>query len=111
MKKLICIICPRGCHLEVSDDLKVSNNGCPKGVKYAVDECTNPVRTVTSVMRVSNREDTMVSVKTSQPIKKSDIFCAMEVIKNTSVECPVKVGDVLIKDLFGADVIATKDLL
>ncbi|MBE6701699.1 MAG: DUF1667 domain-containing protein [Ruminococcaceae bacterium] len=110
MRKLVCIICPRGCRLEVGDNLEVKGNACPKGKKYAVDECTNPTRTVTSVMRISNKCDTMVSVKTSQPIKKCDIIAAMEVIKHTAVPCPIKTGDVLIKDLFGADVIATKDV-
>ena len=66
-RNLVCIICPRGCSLCVEgngSDLKVSGNSCSKGERYAMDECTHPVRTVTSIVRVSNRVDTMVSVKT-----------------------------------------------
>lgn len=113
-RNLVCIICPRGCSLCVEgsgSDLKVSGNSCSKGERYAIDECTHPVRTVTSIVRVSNRADTMVSVKTSVPIPKEHIFDAMEIIRNLTVAAPVHIGDVLHPAVFGADVIATKDIL
>lgn len=112
-KDLICIICPRGCSLQVDisgEKPIVTGNACPKGEKYGVDECTNPKRTVTSVMRVADREDTMVSVKTSTPVKKGDIFSVMERIRAASVKAPVNIDDVIIKDAFGADIIATKQV-
>ena len=113
-KELICIICPRGCTLTVDTDkdpVEVSGNACPKGAQYGHDEVLNPTRTVTSIVRVANREDTMVSVKTSCPIPKENIFDVMENIRAASVDAPVKIGDVIIHDLFGADVIATKDII
>lgn len=112
-RELTCIICPRGCSLTVDidgDNITVTGNSCPRGKQYGIDECTNPVRTVTSFIRVDNREDTMVSVKTSEPIKKGDIFSVMHEIRNTTVNAPVKIGDVLIKDVYGADIIATKNI-
>ena len=114
MKKTItCIICPRGCTLEVDingADTVVKGNSCPKGEKYAIDECTNPTRTVTSVVRVSNREDTMVSVKTSEPVPKDRIFDVMEKIRKASVEAPVKIGDEILSDVYGSSIVATKDM-
>ena len=80
-RMLTCIICPRGCSLHVQgegNELSVSGNACPKGAQYAKDECTHPVRTVTAVVRVANRADTMVSVKTAAPIPKEHIFDLME---------------------------------
>ena len=112
-KTLTCIICPRGCLLEVGiggQEISVKGNSCPKGEKYAVDECTNPTRTVTSIVRVSNRTDTMVSVKTEKSIPKEHIFDVMEKIRNTSVEAPVKIGDRIITDIYGTDVVATKSI-
>ena len=114
MKNLTCIICPRGCGLlveETKDGLKVSGNLCPRGEKYAIEEYTHPVRTVTSFLRVNNRENTMVSVKTSNPIPKEKMFEAMEKIRKTTVSAPIKIGDVLIPDVFGSDVVATKNIL
>lgn len=110
-RNLTCIICPRGCSLAVeieNGNAKVTGNACPKGEAYGVNECLCPVRTVTSILRVSNRQDTMVSVKTAVPVKKADIMGVMEVLKNAAVAAPVTAGDVLLKDVFGADIIATK---
>ncbi|MBO5746394.1 MAG: DUF1667 domain-containing protein [Clostridia bacterium] len=112
-RNLTCIICPRGCSLTVTVDgenTKVSGHGCPKGEKYGIDECVNPVRTVTSIIRVDNREDTMVSVKTADPIPKGMIFELMEIIRATKVSAPVYIGDVIIENVFGTSVIATKDI-
>ena len=112
-RNLICIICPRGCAMSVEgegDNLTVVGNACPKGKQYAIDECTHPTRTVTSIVRVANRVDTMVSVKTSCPIPKEEMFAAMEKIRAARVNAPVKLGEVILKNVFGADVIATKTI-
>lgn len=113
MRNITCIICPRGCGLtveETADGLKVLGNVCPRGEKYAIEECTHPVRTVTSFIRVDNREDTMVSVKTSAPIPKESMFEAMKMIRSAKAAAPIAIGDVLIADVFGADIIATKSI-
>ncbi len=112
-KELICIICPRGCALTADingNEVKVSGQGCARGETYATNECTNPVRAVTSIIRVSNREDTMVSCKTEQPIPKDKIFDAMSIIRKTSVKAPIEIGDVLCDNVFGTRVIATKEI-
>lgn len=113
-KNLTCIICPRGCALKVvqnGKELTVTGNSCPKGRQYAVAECQNPTRTVTSVVRVANRPHTMVSVKTQKPISKADIFDAMKIIRAKSVQAPVQIGDVIIKNVCGTDIVATKSIL
>ena len=110
-RNMTCIICPRGCALTVDiegDAVTVTGNGCPKGKQYAIDECTNPTRTVTSTVRVSNRENTMVSVKTASPVAKSRIFEVMDAIRAHQATAPIAIGDVLIPDVCGADVVATK---
>lgn len=113
IKNLTCIICPRGCSLqvEISDKtVTVQGNACPKGEQYGMDESTNPTRTVTSVVRVCNRRDTMVSVKTEKPIPKENIFDLMEIIRKTELSAPVELGDVVIGNVFGTRVIATKQV-
>lgn len=110
-RDLICIICPRGCAMHVSGEgeaLTVTGNACPKGKQYAVDECTHPMRTVTSIVRVANRVDTMVSVKTAAPIPKENIFDVMKKIRAAEVDAPIEAGTVILADVFGTDVIATK---
>lgn len=112
-RSLTCIICPRGCSLVAEiegDTVKVTGQSCPKGEQYAIDECTHPLRTVTSIVRVTNREDTMVSCKTESPIPKENIFDVMAIIRATEVEAPVAIGDVLCDNVFGTRVIATKEI-
>jgi len=112
-RNLICIICPRGCAMSVEgegDNLTVVGNACPKGKQYAIDECTHPTRTVTSIVRVANRVDTMVSVKTAAPIPKENIFDVMARIRATEVQAPIEAGTVVLSDIYGTEVIATKTI-
>ena len=50
MKQLICITCPKGCHLSVDEDngYAVTGNSCPRGISYGQNELLHPVRVVTS---------------------------------------------------------------
>jgi len=110
-REFTCIICPRGCHLSIDENLEVTGNTCIRGKQYAINEVTNPVRTVTSSIRISNREDTLVSVKTSNPIPKGKIFEVMAEINKISVPAPVRIGDVVIKNVLGleSDIVITKN--
>ena len=40
MKELICIVCPKGCHLKVDEEngCAVTGNGCPRGAEYGKNE-------------------------------------------------------------------------
>ena len=111
-KELTCIVCPRGCRLTIDDNLNVTGNSCPRGAQYAKDEMTNPKRMITSIVRVKNRENLMVSVKTSASIPKGKIFDILEEIAKVSVDAPIHIGDVLIKDVLGtgSDIVATKEI-
>lgn len=113
-RDLTCIICPRGCALtaEITENgVTVTGHTCPKGEEYAINECTNPVRTVTAIVRVANRENTMVSVKTENPVPKGKMMDVMAMLQETSVEAPVAIGDVVLTDVFGTNVIVTKNII
>ena len=112
-KKITCIICPKGCAMTAKMEngaVTVTGFTCPKGEEYAINECTNPVRTVTACVRVANRENTMVSVKTENPVPKDKMMDVMAMLHKTCVEAPVKIGDVVLADAFGSRVIVTKDI-
>ena len=112
MKDLICITCPRGCHLQVDDNLNVTGNMCPKGAVYAKAELTHPVRMVTSSVTVISEVESRLPVKTKDPIPKELIFNVVEEIKKVKVNAPIKIGDVIIKDVLGSgvDIVATKNI-
>ena len=56
MTNIICITCPKGCHLSVDEnnDYAVTGNACPRGEIYGKNELKNPVRVVTSTVRVED---------------------------------------------------------
>ena len=111
-RELTCIVCPRGCQLTVELDgknvLSVSGNICKRGKTYAENECTNPMRTVTTTAKTSNGG--VVAVKTETAIPKEKMFECMEIINKTVVSLPVKVGDVIIEDVFGSRIVATQNM-
>lgn len=117
-KNLICIGCPLGCtilvRLQEAQIIEIKGNSCPRGASYARKELTNPTRVVTSSVRVkgANGDIKMVSCKTSCDIPKDKIWPVVKALKDTVVSSPVRMGDVLIKNIAdsGADILATKNM-
>jgi CxxC motif-containing protein len=111
-RKFTCIVCPLGCDLTVEIDGRevksVSGNTCPRGKNYAENECTHPVRIVTSVVR--SKSGIMVPVKTLRAIPKEKMFDVINILNKTFPELPISSGDVIIEDVFGSPVIATKSV-
>lgn len=103
-RDFICICCPRGCHLHVDVDLKVTGNFCPRGAKYGIQEATNPERTLTSTVRILHASLPLCPVKSASPLPKGLLFEAMKEIDEVTVEAPVHVGQVLLPSLAGTGV-------
>ena len=80
---LICINCPRGCHLTVEkkgEEISVSGNACPRGYTYAYNEMTNPLRTLTSSVGIDSEKCHRLPVITSSPIPKGRIMDVMKAL-------------------------------
>ena len=92
------------------ETMEVKGNSCKRGREYAEAEIKNPVRTLTTTVKVTNRESTVVSVKTKTPVAKGKIFDVIAEIKKLSVTAPVKIGDVLLRDIAGTDIVITKNI-
>ena len=112
-RDMTCIICPVGCSLkaELDDDgkfISVSGNTCPRGAKYAEDECTNPMRTVTTTVRCEG--GAVLPVKTATPIPKDKVLECMRLISKHITHLPKSAGDVIIDDIFGSSIVATADM-
>lgn len=110
-RTLTCIVCPLGCTLEVElEDKKVisvTGNTCKRGEAYANTECVAPMRTVTSTVRCE--DGTLIPVKTDRAIPKESVFECMKIINKTVAKTPISVGDVIVENVFGANVIATQN--
>ena len=103
VRELTCIVCPRCCALRVEieegKDLVVTGNACPRGVQYAIDECTHPMRTITSTVRAE--DGSVIPVKTDRTIPKEKMFECMVEINKAVATLPAHVGDVVIENVLG----------
>lgn len=114
MKQLICIVCPKGCHLSVNEanGFEVTGNGCPRGAEYGKKELTHPTRVVTSTVRIRGALHRRCPVKTDRDIPKELIFQAMELLDGVELRAPVHCGDTVIRDLLhtGANFVVSKNM-
>lgn len=114
MKELICIVCPKGCHLKVDEEqnYRVAGNSCPRGEEYGKMELTHPTRVVTSTVRCTGGAHPRCPVKTSAPIPKELILQAVRCLDGVELTSPVRTGDVVVPDVCGTgvDFVATRDL-
>jgi CxxC motif-containing protein len=131
MRELICIVCPTGCALTVTEAagadgvpvLGVTGNRCPRGEVYALEEVTDPRRTVTATCAINGGAANggndshglnvrRVPVKTSSPCSKEKIPSLLKDIYDIKVRLPVKAGDLVIENWkdSGINVIVTRNV-
>lgn len=111
-RNLTCIVCPMGCSLEAEicegKVICVEGNQCPRGKKYAENECISPMRTITTTVRCANGD--ILPVKTDREVPKEKIFEAMEIINKACPVLPIFINDVIIENVFGSNVVATRNI-
>lgn len=120
-REIICISCPIGCRLSIewdenteigSDNIKVDNNKCKRGVIYGKEEILAPKRVVTATCAVKSIHMGRIPVKSTGPILKKYINPLLENLYKMSLNTPVLIGDIIIKDFQGTgiDMVATRSL-
>lgn len=81
-KELTCIVCPMGCKLKAIVEngavVSVQGNTCPRGEQYAKNEITNPMRVLTTTVRLNNGQ--IASVKTKGEVPKDKMTSYMKII-------------------------------
>lgn len=114
-REVTCIVCPKGCQMIVNNidgQYIVEGNSCIRGAKYGVDEVTNPKRMITSIVRLEGAYLNMLPVKTSSSVPKDLVFEIMNILSTIKITAPVKVGDIIVKDVLntGVDIVSTKTI-
>lgn len=112
---MCCTTCPSGCALVVTVDgdqvVKVEGNTCKRGIKFAEKELVAPERMLTSTVLIRLNDTVhLVPVKSKEPMPREKMLDAMTVIKETTLDHPVKMGDVIIPNVVdcGVDIVACK---
>lgn len=116
-RSIICIVCPLGCQLEISDDGSgtgyiVKGNKCKRGEAYGIKEMTSPTRVLTATVRLKASRLKRLPVRTDGAIPKSLLRDCMKVLKDIEVEPPVKMGEVIIENILdtGVNVISSRSI-
>ncbi len=113
MKKdleLTCILCPRGCTITIPENGALSGALCKRGEKWALQEQTCPLRTLTTSVQVMRGLEPLVSVRTDRAVPLQEIKSILEVLHRLKLEAPVTIGEVVIENPAGTEcsIIATR---
>lgn len=93
-ERLVCIVCPVGCDLELSvrsDEVLVEGNRCPKGFDYAAAEAIDPRRTLTTTLPVAGGSERLVPVRVDR-VPRGRMLEAMGTLRRMSVAAPAPIG-------------------
>ncbi|MFZ5351711.1 MAG: DUF1667 domain-containing protein [Bacillota bacterium] len=115
MKSMTCIICPRGCSLQVKaveDQYEVTGHMCKRGKEFAVNEMTNPTRTVTSTVKTIFPDFPVLPVKTDGEVPLHMIFEVMKQLNGVLVNHLVQSGEIIIENVLGTgiNIVSTADM-
>ena len=115
-REMVCVSCPMGGAITVELDdnnevISVTGNTCPRGDKYARQECTHPERMLTSTVKVEGGRLPVVPVKSAAPMPKEMLFDAMKEVNKVTLKAPVTFGDVAVKNILGTgiDIVVTNE--
>lgn len=113
--QICCTTCPSECRISVfsqgAEIIKIEGNGCKRGVVFAKQEMTDPVRTLTSTVLLKGTGQTLsIPVKSSQPMPLRSVEAAMKQIRKAVLTSSCRMGDVVIADIcgLGLDIVACK---
>ena len=116
IKNFLCVACPVGCALKVevngTEVLQVEGNSCPRGLKYAQSEVTNPTRTFTSTVRVKRGALPVCPVRSKTPLPLQKVFDVTREVAKVSLTAPVTIGQIIIENVCetGTDIVACRSL-
>ncbi len=108
-RTMTCIQCPKGCLLTVNltpegKVAAIAGNACELGPDWAKQEVEDPVRTLTTSVRVLRGADDLVSVRTTAAIPRRLLAEALAVAKELRVEAPVALGRTIADNLAGSGI-------
>ncbi len=115
-KHFTCIMCPIGCEIDVyiqnGEIISIKGNKCPQGKAFVIQELKEPMRVLTTTVRIKNGEYNMLPVRTDKSIPKRLLSEAMKEISKIKTSSPIKIYDVIAPNLLGtgANLVATRSM-
>jgi CxxC motif-containing protein len=111
-----CVTCPIGCEIDVEvqdgDIVSMEGNKCKKSEDFVLQELKEPMRVLTTTVRVNGARWAMLPVRTDKSIPKRLFFQVIGELSDVELQAPVKISEVILKDVAGTDanIVATRTM-
>jgi len=115
-KHFTCVTCPVGCEVDVElqngSIVSMTGNKCDKVKEFVLQELKEPMRVLTTTVRIEGAEWAMLPVRTDKPIPKRLFLQAIEELASIDLQAPVHISEVIIRDIAGsgANIVATRTM-
>lgn len=115
-RHFVCVICPIGCEIDVVHDgskiISMEGNKCEKSEEFVSQELIEPIRILTTTVRIQGSNWPVIPVRTDKPVPKRLFPHIMRQLRRIKLQAPVNMLDVVVKDIdgMGANLIATRTM-
>jgi CxxC motif-containing protein len=115
-KHFVCVICPIGCEIDVVHDgskiISTEGNKCEKSEEFVSQELIEPMRILTTTVRIQGSRWPVIPVRTDKSVPKRLFPRIMRQLRRIKLQAPVNILDVVVRDVLhtGANVIATRTM-
>jgi CxxC motif-containing protein len=115
-KHFVCVVCPVGCEIDVVHDgskiLSMEGNKCEKSEEFVSQELIEPMRILTTTVRIEGSRWPVIPVRTDKSVPKRLFPRIMRQLRRVELQAPVSMLDVVVRDIVGtvADVVATRTM-
>ena len=115
-RHFVCVICPIGCEIDVVHDggkiISMEGNKCKKSDEFVRQELIEPMRVLTTTVRIQGARWPVIPVRTDRSVPKRLFPRIMRQLRGVDLQAPVNMLDVLVRDIdgTGASIIATRTM-
>jgi CxxC motif-containing protein len=115
-KHFVCVVCPIGCEIDVVHDgsriISMEGNKCEKSEEFVSQELIEPMRILTTTVRIQGSRWPVIPVRTDKAVPKQLFPRIMKQLRLIELQAPVNMLDVVVRDALrtGANIIATRTM-
>lgn len=104
--EVVCVVCPLGCHITLTgeDGQKAEGARCSKGIDYARQELRDPMRVLTTTVRVRGGTLPLLPVRSQEPVPLRKIAECMLALREVEAVAPIRMGQVILDNVAGTGV-------
>lgn len=115
-KHFVCVVCPIGCEIDVVHDdsriISTEGNKCEKSEEFVSQELIEPMRILTTTVRIQGSRWPVIPVRTDKPVPKRLFPRIMRQLRRVRLQVPINISDVVVGDVLGtgANILATRTM-